>query len=151
MTQHSETEGLIYYLLDATRLAQRVKIGYTQDLGARLTALAGDTMMRQRPIVLALEEGGTKLEHERHDQFRSLWLAGEWFMYGLALDEHLRELPNPVGWLLDRPDLWRFAKGWQGITGWTRQRVRIEAAKDTREPDTDVPHYAEEPRPPVRF
>jgi hypothetical protein len=139
----SETEGLIYYLLDATRLHQRVKIGYTHHLGERLSVLAGDTMMRQRPIVLALEEGGTKLERERHDQFRDLWTMGEWFEYGLALDAHLRELPNPIGWLTEHPHLWHFARGWQGFSGWTRQRARIEELEQAGPVDTDVPHYAE--------
>lgn len=127
---NQETEGLVYYLLDANRLSQRIKIGYTNSLGARLNALAADTMMRQRPIVLALEEGGTKLERERHDQFRHLRTMGEWFEYGQDLDAHLRELPNPIGWITDRPDLWRYARGWRSFSGW--------AKRNSLEPDADV-------------
>jgi hypothetical protein len=149
--KHSSTEGLVYYLLDATRLEQRVKIGYTTNLGERLTALASDTLMRQRPIVLALEAGGTELEQRRHDQFRELWVMGEWFEYGPALAEHLRSLPNPMGWLLDNSHLWCYAKGWQGFTGWTKQRIRLEELEQTAQVDTDVPEWAEEVPAPIYF
>jgi hypothetical protein len=139
--KHSDTDGLIYYLLDATRLAQRVKIGYTQDLGQRLTALASDTMMRQRPIVLALEEGGTILERKRHEQFRSLWIMGEWFDYEAELREHIAGLPNPIGWLLDRPHLWHYTRGWQSFTGWVRQRANTELLEQTGKVDYEAPDY----------
>lgn len=152
MTRHSETEGLIYYLLDATRLTQRVKIGYTQSLGERINALASETMMRQRPIVLALEEGGTNLETQRHDQFRNLWLMGEWFEYGQPLASHLQTLPSPIGWLLDRPDLWNFARGWQSFSGWTRQRTKVDQLEEPAPLDSDVPDFVDPPCPePVRF
>lgn len=142
--KHSDG-GLIYYVLDATRLALRVKIGHTHELGARLTALASDTAMRQRPIVLALEEGGTELETQRHEQFRDLWLMGEWFDYRDPLVSHMRELPNPIGWLIDRPHLWHFARSWQGFTGWTRQRAYAEEREELAPMDSEVPAFLPQP------
>lgn len=142
-------DGLIYYLLDATRLNQRVKIGYTQALGDRLNGLVADTMMRQRPIVLALEAGGTALEKERHDQFGDLWTMGEWFDYGSALAEHLQGMPNPLGWLTDRPELWHFARGWQSFTGWSRQRSCLNETVPGE--DRSAPDYAQEPLRDIQF
>lgn len=141
MNEHSKTDGLIYYLLDATRLTQRIKIGYTQNLGERLTNLASDTMMKQRPIVLALEAGGTDLERQLHEQFRDLWVMGEWFEYCSPLRAHIAALPNPIGWLMDRPELWHYAKGWQNFAGWARQRAYQEQKEQTHYPSTEDPAF----------
>lgn len=113
-----KTDGLIYYVLDATRSEQRVKIGYTASLKQRLGALTLQTMSRQTPIVLALEEGGTLLETQRHEQFKHLWLIGEWHRFGADLDAFLADFPNPIGWLSDHPRLWLYADGWQSFNGW---------------------------------
>lgn len=133
---HSLTDGLIYYLLDASRAEQRLKIGYTQNLSDRLKALANETMSRQRPLVLALEAGGITLERERHDQFAALRVVGEWFRYEDPLRSFVAELPNPIGWMLDHPDLWIYAKGWQGIAGWARRYL----PEDEEEIRDHVPH-----------
>jgi hypothetical protein len=109
MAEHDN--GLIYYLLDATRLAQRVKIGTTTSLKSRLAALRYQTVARQDPLVLALEPGGYTVEKQRHQQFDDLRLGGEWFSYEGALREWVAELPNPVGLLYDNPDLWQYARG----------------------------------------
>jgi hypothetical protein len=115
-----DTEGLVYYLLDATRLGQRLKIGYTANLRQRLNALAAEATSRQIPLVLALETGGVAHERHLHEQFAGYRLMGEWFRYEGALLAHIRDLPNPMGWLSDRPELWRFAGGWQSFNGWQR-------------------------------
>lgn len=112
--------GLVYYVLDASRLTLRVKIGFTTRLGARLEQLRSQTVTRQQPLVLALEDGDRLTEAERHKQFKRLWMHGEWFRYEDELESHLRTLPQPYGFINDRPDLWRFAKGWCGFEGWAR-------------------------------
>jgi len=63
------TAGLVYYVLDASRFELRVKIGSTTNLSERLKSLARQTMSRQQPLVLALEDGGEQREFERHQQF----------------------------------------------------------------------------------
>jgi hypothetical protein len=137
--------GLIYYLLDASRLEQRLKIGYTANLNQRIAALTPQTLSRQIPLVLALEEGDSYREKERHEQFDKYRVMGEWFRYEGELFEHVRELPNPIGWLNDHPKLWRFAGGWQSFTGW--QRIF-----DDREYDQDDYYDDGTPKPvPVEF
>lgn len=136
----SQTDGLVYYLLDATRLAQRVKIGYTTRLGPRIVDITRDTMMQQTPIVLALEEGGKRIELGRHIQFHDLRIMGEWFEYGPALQAHLSQLPNPIGWLRDHPELWHYAAGWHSFNGFVRQRKKT--APVPRIKDQGISDYA---------
>lgn len=138
-----ETGGLVYYLLDATRLTQRVKIGYTTKLTERIANLASETMMWQRPIVLALEPGGIGTERKRHNQFRHLRIMGEWFEYGPELQEHLRQMPHPIGWLRDHPELWHYAGGWQSMTGFVRQHGRAVPVPQTPVDDLIGPEPVE--------
>lgn len=130
--------GLVYYVLDATRLGMRLKVGTTTSLADRLKSLVSQTASRQVPIVLALEAGGQELEQQRHEQFADQRVHGEWFRPGGDLAEHIAGLPNPVGWLADRPDLWTYAGGWQGFRGWTRtyqpRQFDCAAAPDNGEP-----------------
>lgn len=124
--------GLVYYALDATRLHQRVKIGFSSKLEERLTALRMQTASRQRPILLAVEAGDMALETQRHAEFRDLRVAGEWFNYGMKLSSHIADLPNPHAFLADRPELWQYAKGVPGVP-----RIPIEEA-DALEPDAEI-------------
>lgn len=111
----SDDVGLVYYLLDATRLSQRVKIGRTVNLKQRLAALRAQTVAQQVPLVLAVEAGGIALERTRHLQFAELRLGGEWFHYTGALREWVADLPNPWSLIQDNPNLWAYARG-LGVT-----------------------------------
>lgn len=122
--------GLIYYLLDANRFEQRIKIGYTTNLALRLRDVACQTMARQEPLVLALEPGPMTLERERHAQFKSQRVLAEWFRYEGPLVEHIAALPSPIGWLTDNPPMWLFLGGWQRFPIWT-------APYQWQEPDLD--------------
>lgn len=104
--------GLIYYALDATGTRMRVKIGFTQDLRKRMTALRQSTMSRQSPIVLAVEPGTLNVETERHVEFAMLHVVGEWFRLEDPLTGHMKRLGDPFEYLLDHPDLIQFARGW---------------------------------------
>lgn len=103
--------GLIYYVLDATRHSQRVKIGFTRNLKNRLDQLTQQTVTRCRPIVLALEAGTMADEQRAHVEWCRFRLDGEWFRYEGLLQEHIADLPNPVGYLLDHAELWQYAGG----------------------------------------
>jgi hypothetical protein len=105
---------LIYYVLDASRRTQRVKIGITTNLDQRLVALRAQTMSRQLPIVLALEEGNRTIEADRHREFMAARLSGEWFRYAIPspLADWVASLENPIAFLSDREHLWPDAGGW---------------------------------------
>lgn len=118
-------EGLVYYLLDATRREQRIKIGYTTGLAQRLLDLSKKTMCRQTPIVLALEAGNLDTESERHMQFAEHRLIGEWFDPTPPLMAWIAGMEHPVAYLSDRPHLWAHARGWQQFTGWNPVRVPV--------------------------
>ena len=109
-------EGLVYYVLDATRRALFVKIGFTTNLRRRLDALRGIATSGQVPIVLALEAGGVHLEKQRHNQFAALRSHGEWFRHEDPLRTFLAELEHPFAYLLDRPQLWCWTGGWGPLT-----------------------------------
>jgi hypothetical protein len=104
--------GLVYYVLDATRLAQYLKIGFTTDLRKRVTELQGITGCAQPPLVLAVEEGSLTLERERHHEYAELRSHGEWFQYEDPLRKYVSTLEHPFAYLLDRPHLWRWTGGW---------------------------------------
>lgn len=104
--------GLVYYVLDATRRVQYLKIGYTANLSSRVKELAGISTSRQPPLVLALEEGSLAIERERHEKFAELRSHGEWFRYVDPLKDFVAEMEHPFAYLLDRPYLWRWAGGW---------------------------------------
>lgn len=107
----SEEEGLVYFVLDASRNEQRVKIGTTRHLADRLKQLRGQTLTRQEPLLLALLGGGVHQERWLHQAWARYRIGGEWFSYQTELREFIQELENPIGWLLDRPSMWQFARG----------------------------------------
>lgn len=74
--------SVVYY----ARLGNRVKIGYTANLTNRMANI-------QPEQLLATERGGPKLEAERHGQFASLRVVGEWFRYEQPLIDHVTALP----------------------------------------------------------
>lgn len=133
------SEGLVYYLLDANRDTLRVKIGTTTRLRDRLKTLAPLTMSRQPPLVLALEGGGYEREAQRHTQFDTHRIMGEWFEYEQDLLAHLASMPHPLGWLADHPEMWTYADGWQGFVGWTETRqVAVEPWDEPFDPRTPL-------------
>lgn len=116
--------SLVYYLLDATYREMRVKIGYSTNLSARLKALTSQTMSRQPPTVLALEEGDIRVERKRHAECADAWLIGEWFQFSHPLVQALiYEHGDPFAYLAARPHLWNDAGGWGGFVGWLPQSV----------------------------
>jgi hypothetical protein len=80
--QSPATPGEVVYYLS---FADRIKIGTTVNIRERLRALPHDRL-------LATEPGGAGLEHERHAQFASARLSGEWFTSTPALLAHIRRL-----------------------------------------------------------
>jgi hypothetical protein len=117
-------EGLIYYMLDADRHALRIKIGTTCSLNLRLDSVREQTKHRQRPLLLAVEEGGYHLERQLHDRFAPLRLTGEWFRYEGDLREYIATLDNPYAYISDREHLWRFSGGWCSLPVTTASPAR---------------------------
>jgi hypothetical protein len=76
-----EPESVVYYM----RVGNRVKIGYTTNLAARISAVMPEE-------VLATEPGGPQLESVRHRQFADLREASEWFRMEGPLLAHLETL-----------------------------------------------------------
>lgn len=71
----------VYYM----RIGNRVKIGFTTDLDARLAAI--------NPEELMVTEPGTRMtERRRHDQFAELRTHGEWFRLEGDLAQHIDAL-----------------------------------------------------------
>jgi hypothetical protein len=143
----ASTDGLVYYVLDASRIVQYLKIGYTTNLKQRVIDLRGITTSGQSPLVLALEDGGEFAERQRHVEFAELRSHGEWFRYESPLREHVASMDHPFAFMLDRPHLWRWAGGW-GPLGPTaaNQRPYVVVAEDEHERESDVPDL-----PPVDF
>lgn len=71
----------VYYV----RFGDRIKIGVTTNLPARLDALPWDE-------VLTVELGERELEQERHRQFRIFRVNGEWFAKTPELVEHIQSV-----------------------------------------------------------
>lgn len=94
---------VVYFALDATRVGQFVKIGYTAHLRERIASLRAQTASGQVPIVLALEEGGETREQELHERFKGQRMFGEWFTYTGELMAYIQTLENPVAFFLERP------------------------------------------------
>lgn len=140
--------GLVYFVLDATRLEQRVKIGFTTNLGLRLSSLAAQTLTKQEPLLIALEGGGRRREYELHEEFRSLRRYGEWFDYTGELKAYIAELPNPQGWIQDRPDLWQYAHGVLGVPDFKWwQTAPIDPRLDENDDPTQVAPYDPDAKP----
>lgn len=79
---------------------QLVKIGYTEDLKARLGALRGAA---PGLLLLAFEPGSMKVEKTRHRQFRTLCDQSafigsrEWFRRAPILMDHIRTVRRTYG------------------------------------------------------
>ncbi|MEQ6899265.1 GIY-YIG nuclease family protein [Microbacterium sp. KR10-403] len=77
------TDGWVYYV----SFGDRIKIGTSRDVAARLRNLYHDEL-------LAIEPGSTIVERERHQQFSGLRVEGqrEWFHDSPALREHIARI-----------------------------------------------------------
>jgi hypothetical protein len=73
-----DPDSVVYYL----RFADRVKIGFSRNLGRRLLAIPHDEL-------LAVEPGGPVVEDRRHQQFAKHRLVGEWFQLCDELRSHI--------------------------------------------------------------
>lgn len=69
-----------------------VKIGFATDARARFSKIQTDTP--EKLILAAIEEGGKDVENDRHVDFASLRVRGEWFRYEGALARHVDSLPR---------------------------------------------------------
>ncbi len=76
-----DPNAVVYYV----RFADRIKIGYTGNLGRRLTAIPHDEL-------LTVEPGARQVEANRHRQFAEHRIVGEWFAAAPALLEHVDSL-----------------------------------------------------------
>lgn len=89
---------VVYYL----RFDDRVKIGTSGRLRARVAALPHDEL-------LAIEPGGRSLERRRHERFAAWRIPGtEWFERSPELDAHLEALALGVD------DPWAQYDAWLG-------------------------------------
>lgn len=71
----------VYYM----RIGNRVKVGWTTNLRARVAAIYPEEVMVTEP-------GNRLLERARHEQFRDLHTHGEWFRLEGPLIAHIAEL-----------------------------------------------------------
>lgn len=130
--------GLIYYMLDADRHSQRVKIGTTESLAARILDVRSQTFNRQGPLLLAVEIGGFTREKQLHAQYALQRLTGEWFKYEGQLRDYISTLDHPYAYISDRPELWCFAGGWCGMPVSTLPKVVLVEDEDEDEDDDRV-------------
>lgn len=79
--RRQQAQSVVYY----ARIGNRVKIGYTIDIQRRMSAINPEE-------ILATEPGGPKIELERHRQFASLRVHGEWFRLEEPLVSHIAAL-----------------------------------------------------------
>ncbi|MFI6228614.1 GIY-YIG nuclease family protein [Micromonospora echinospora] len=73
--------SVVYYL----RFADRIKIGYSRNLGSRLIAIPHDEL-------LVVEPGAREVERRRHEQFAKQRIKGEWFTITDDLMQHIETL-----------------------------------------------------------
>lgn len=95
-----DLDSVVYYL----RFADRIKIGFSRNLGRRLLALPHDEL-------LVVEPGARLVEARRHRQFAEHRIVGEWFASAPKLLQHIEQLrekqaernqwriPAQQGWL----------------------------------------------------
>lgn len=76
-----DPDSVVYYL----RFADRIKIGFSRNLGNRLLAIPHDEL-------LAIEPGGPAVERRRHQQFAQHRIVGEWFAASEDLRAHIAEI-----------------------------------------------------------
>lgn len=77
----TSADPIVYYI----RFGDRVKIGTTTNLKARLGVVPHDE-------VLATEPGGRDVERARHVQFAATRITREWFAYSTELKQHIARL-----------------------------------------------------------
>lgn len=78
-----------------------VKIGWTQNLGSRLTALQSGNPRELRPVFWAdceLREVALTVERQLHERFSETRTHGEWFRVDDALDAFLSDPPTVRTW-----------------------------------------------------
>lgn len=76
-----DLDSVVYYL----KFADRIKIGFSRNLGQRLIAIPHDEL-------LTVEPGARMVEARRHKQFAEHRIIGEWFAMAPALLEHVAQL-----------------------------------------------------------
>lgn len=86
LAQQRAAQECVYYI----RRRDRIKIGTTTNLTARMAALLPDE-------ILAVEPGGRDMEVGRHQQFATLRVRGEWFRDDPTLREHIASLVQQHG------------------------------------------------------
>jgi hypothetical protein len=79
-------DGIVYYV----RIGDRIKIGWTGCLHARMGQLMPDEIM-------AVEPGPLALERQRHDEFCGLLIVGERFKPAPRLLAHIAEVRKRCG------------------------------------------------------
>lgn len=79
-------ERVVYY----ARMGTLCKIGFTEGVKNRMTALRPEEL-------LATEPGGPEVERQRHEQFAELRNHGEWYRYEGPLVEHVERLRAEAG------------------------------------------------------
>lgn len=73
-----DPDSVVYYL----KFADRVKIGFSRNLGSRLLAIPHDEL-------LAVEPGAREVERRRHEQFAPHRIKGEWFTLNDKIRAHI--------------------------------------------------------------
>lgn len=76
-------QPVVYYL----RFGDRIKIGTTIGLPARLDDVPHD-------MLLATEPGGREIERQRHDQLAALRITREWFRPDTPLLHHIAQIAH---------------------------------------------------------
>lgn len=76
-----DANSVVYYV----RFSDRIKIGFSRNLGQRLTSIPHDEL-------LTVEPGARAVEARRHRQFAEHRIIGEWFASAPALLEHVESL-----------------------------------------------------------
>lgn len=76
-----DMDSVVYYL----KFADRIKIGFSRNLGQRLLAIPHDEL-------LTVEPGARLVEARRHRQFAEHRIVGEWFAAAPILLEHVEML-----------------------------------------------------------
>lgn len=78
-------QGYIYYATSG----DRIKIGFSKNPWARISEfkVADPTIS-----LVAVEQGAFDVEAQRHEQFKALHLAGEWFTFTGELIEHVEQI-----------------------------------------------------------
>lgn len=90
--REDERQPVIYFV--QAENGGPVKVGYAQDLAARLVGL--QTSHPEKLVVIATMTGDESTERELHARFAHLRVRGEWFSPGADLMAFVRSLASPV-------------------------------------------------------